>query len=132
MNSNVTLAMELGPTSWVPEKITSFMDEARKDLADCSPSAHLAASMMLLLPHPLGPAMQVTPLEMASDIFFAMDLKPLISTLDNFTPHGLAELDSRCKHPYGPHSLNRLKAGGKPLHSPNETCKKENDYTHRR
>jgi hypothetical protein len=108
------------------------MDEARKDLADCSPSAHLAASMMLLLPHPLGPAMQVTPLEMASDIFFAMDLKPLISTLDNFTPHGLAELDSRCKHPYGPHSLNRLKTGGNPLHSPHETCKKENDYTHRR
>jgi hypothetical protein len=48
--------------------------------------------------------MQVTPPEMASDIFFAMDLNPLISTLDNFTPQGLAELDSHCKHPYGPRS----------------------------
>jgi hypothetical protein len=53
----------------------------------------------------LGPAMQVTPPEMASDIFFAMDLNPLISILDNFTPQGLAELDSRCKHPYELHSL---------------------------
>jgi hypothetical protein len=44
--------------------------------------------------------MQVTPPATARAVFFAMDLNPLISTLDNFTPHALAELDVRCKYPY--------------------------------
>jgi len=69
----------------VPEKMTSLMDAALSERFDCSPSAHRTASMILLFPHPLGPAMQVTPSAMGSDVFLAMDLKPLISTLFNFT-----------------------------------------------
>jgi hypothetical protein len=57
---------------------------------------------MLLLPHPFGPAIPVTPSDTDSTVFFAMDLNPLISTLDNFTPQGLAELDGHRKHPYIP------------------------------
>ena len=34
----------------------------RSDLADCSPSTHLIASVILLLPLPLGPTIAVTPL----------------------------------------------------------------------
>ncbi|OQC27873.1 MAG: hypothetical protein BWX71_01141 [Deltaproteobacteria bacterium ADurb.Bin072] len=101
-NSRETLASEPGPASWVPENITSFMADALRDLADCSPRAHLTASMMLLLPHPLGPAMQVTPLDTARVVFFAIDLKPLISILDNFTPQALAELDGHRKRPDDP------------------------------
>jgi hypothetical protein len=77
--------MDPGDVSWVPEKITSLMDPALSDRFDCSPNAQRTASMILLLPHPLGPAIQVTPSATGNDVFFAMDLKPLISTLFNFT-----------------------------------------------
>ena len=78
----------------MPEKITSLMVPALSDRLDCSPRAQRTASMMLLLPHPLGPAMQVTPSAMGKDVFLAMDLKPLISILFNFTAFFVPELHS--------------------------------------
>ena len=80
------MAIPPGGVSWVPEKMTSLMAPALRDRADCSPMAHLMASTTLLLPHPLGPAIQVTAPGNESTVFLAMDLKPLISTLCNFTP----------------------------------------------
>ena len=53
--------MPSGLRSRVPAKITSSMRAPRRLLADCSPSTQLMASLMLLLPQPLGPTMAAMP-----------------------------------------------------------------------
>ena len=50
-----------GLRSRVPAKITSSIREPRRDLALCSPSTQLMASLRLDFPQPFGPTMAVTP-----------------------------------------------------------------------
>src|SRR5947207_15830498 len=59
--------------------MTSSMRSPRRLLALCSPITHVMASATLLLPHPLGPTIAVTPLSKASSERSENDLNPLIS-----------------------------------------------------
>ena len=56
-----TSATPTGLRAEEPAKMTSSMDWPRSCLADCSPSTHRTASVMLDLPEPLGPTTTVTP-----------------------------------------------------------------------
>ena len=56
-----TSAAPVGLRASLPPKMTSSIFSPRRLLALCSPSTHVIASATLLLPHPLGPTMAVTP-----------------------------------------------------------------------
>ena len=73
-----TSAWLAGLRNSLPANITSFMFEPRKDLALDSPITHLIASVILLLPLPLGPTMPVIPVSNSIFVFSAKDLKPSI------------------------------------------------------
>ena len=73
-----TSAWLAGLRNSLPANITSFMFEPRKDLALDSPMTHLIASVILLLPLPLGPTMPVIPVSNSIFVFSAKDLKPSI------------------------------------------------------
>ena len=60
----------------VPLKMTSSILPPRSVLALCSPSTHLTASEMLLLPLPLGPTTPVMPSSKVISTRSAKDLKP--------------------------------------------------------
>ena len=51
----------------------------------CSPITHLMLSMMLLLPHPLGPMIPVMPSSKLTTVLSAKLLNPLISNDFNLT-----------------------------------------------
>src|SRR5438309_2914478 len=59
-----------------PAKITSSGLRARTALADCSPSTHSTASLMLDLPEPFGPTMTTMPGWSSAEVRAAKDLKP--------------------------------------------------------
>ena len=63
----------------VPAKITSSILAPLSILGLCSPSTHLMASLILLLPLPLGPTTQVIPLSNSTVTGSAKDLNPCIS-----------------------------------------------------
>src|SRR5690554_3691692 len=65
----------------VPANITSSIFPPRRVLALCSPSTHLIASEILLLPLPFGPTTAVIPELNSRTIFSANDLKPCTSSL---------------------------------------------------
>src|SRR5437879_5833348 len=85
--------------------MTSSMRSPRRLLALCSPITHVIASATLLLPHPLGPTIAVTPLSKASSERSENDLNPLISIrsrrMDYTTAEreGLASCENRSRHP---------------------------------
>src|SRR5262249_26828201 len=79
LNRRRTSAAAVGLRASLPLKITSSILSPRRLLALCSPITHVMASRALLLPHPLGPTMAVTPLSKASSERSENDLKPLIS-----------------------------------------------------
>src|SRR5690606_14822822 len=60
-------------------KITSSMRSPRRLLALCSPSTHVSASTTLLLPHPFGPTIAVTPASKCNSARSGKLLKPAIS-----------------------------------------------------
>src|SRR5947207_1009090 len=79
--------------------MTSSILSPRRLLALCSPITHVIASATLLLPHPLGPTIAVTPLSKASSDRSENDLKPLISRRSRrmYTPSGNCGLpDADC------------------------------------
>src|SRR5436190_11239332 len=59
-----------------PLKMTSAISSPRRDLADCSPSAHFTASSTLDFPQPFGPTIAVTPSWKLKTVLSANDLKP--------------------------------------------------------
>lgn len=67
----------------VPAKMTSPIFSPRRLLALCSPSAQRIASVMLLLPLPLGPTMPVSPETNSMVVLSAKDLKPLMVSCFN-------------------------------------------------
>ena len=83
--TRVTSAIPFGFLVAVPAKITSCILLPRSCLELCSPSTHLRASLMLLLPLPLGPMIHVIP--SFSSIFTgsANDLNPCISIRLKYT-----------------------------------------------
>src|SRR5215471_21784577 len=77
----VTEASPSGFRSRVPAKITSSIRAPRSDLADCSPSTQLIASLRLDLPQPFGPTIAVIPEPWNRiSVRSQKDLKPWIST----------------------------------------------------
>src|SRR5438552_893643 len=79
LNRSRTSAAAVGLRASLPLKMTSSMRSPRRLLALCSPITHVIASATLLLPHPLGPTIAVTPLSKASSERSENDLNPLIS-----------------------------------------------------
>src|SRR5207247_7760810 len=79
VNRRRTSAAAVGFLASLPLKMTSSIRSPRRLLALCSPMTHVMASATLLLPHPLGPTIAVTPLSKASSDLSENDLKPLIS-----------------------------------------------------
>src|ERR1039458_2644108 len=78
--------MPSGLRSRVAAEITSSMRVPRRLLADCSPSTQQMASLMLDLPHPLGPTMAATPSPLnRSSVRSQNDLNPCISTRLSFS-----------------------------------------------
>src|ERR1022692_346969 len=78
---SVTSAMPVGLREAVPLKITSAMCAPRKDLADCSPSTQLMASLTFDFPHPLGPTTAAIPPPVKLiGVRSQNDLNPTIST----------------------------------------------------
>ena len=73
-----TSADPVGLRASLPLKITSSILSPRRLFALCSPSTHVMASATLLLPHPLGPTMAVTPSSKASSERSENDLNPAI------------------------------------------------------
>ena len=71
-----TSAVAPGLRASLPLKITSSMRSPRRLLALCSPSTHVMASATLLLPHPFGPTIAVTPWSKASSERSENDLNP--------------------------------------------------------
>ncbi len=71
-----TSADAVGLRASLPLKITSSIRSPRRLLALCSPITHVMASATLLLPHPLGPTIAVTPLSKASSERSENDLNP--------------------------------------------------------
>jgi len=72
-----TSAMPVGWRVSLPLKITSCMWDPRNALGLCSPSDQRMASSRLLLPHPLGPTMAVTPGSSRIAVRSAKDLNPV-------------------------------------------------------
>ena len=79
VSSSRTSAAPVGLRASLPLKITSSIRSPRRLFALCSPSTHVMASATLLLPHPFGPTMAVTPSSKASSDRSENDLKPAIS-----------------------------------------------------
>ncbi len=76
----VTCAKLVAFLSCAPEKMISSIFAPRRDFADCSPSTHLIASVILLFPEPFGPTIAVTPSSNSTVVLSANDLKPVAST----------------------------------------------------
>ena len=76
---SVTSARFTGRCPVLPEKMMSSIRLPRREVGLCSPSTHMTASAMLLLPDPLGPTIMTTPGSNSSEVFLTNDLKPLIS-----------------------------------------------------
>src|SRR4029078_9330498 len=74
-----TSAAAPGLRASLPLKMTSSILSPRRLLALCSPRTHVMASATLLLPHPLGPTIAVTPSSKASADRSENDLNPAIS-----------------------------------------------------
>src|SRR5713226_7607124 len=82
----VTSAMPVGLRFAVPLKITSAIFPPRNDLADCSPSTQLMASLRFDLPHPFGPTTAAMPPPLnRNSVLSQKDLKPWISTRFSFS-----------------------------------------------
>ena len=71
-----TSAIPLGFLVAVPANITSSIVPPRSDFGLCSPSTQRSASLMLLLPLPLGPTMHVIPSFKSMVTGSANDLNP--------------------------------------------------------
>src|SRR5687767_2253720 len=74
-----TSAAPVGLRASEPLKMTSSIFSPRRLFALCSPITHVSASATLLLPHPLGPTIAVTPRSKESSERSENDLKPAIS-----------------------------------------------------
>src|SRR5436190_2675221 len=79
LNRSRTSAVAVGLRASLPLNRTSSIRSPRRLFALCSPMTQVIASATLLLPHPLGPTMAVTPLSKASSDLSEKDLNPLIS-----------------------------------------------------
>src|SRR5262245_54153821 len=79
LNRRRTSAAAVGLRASLPLKMTSSIFSPRRLLALCSPITQVMASATLLLPHPFGPTIAVTPLSKASSDRSEKDLNPLIS-----------------------------------------------------
>src|SRR5580658_1224758 len=87
---SVTSAMPVGLRSRVPLKMTSAIRSPRNDLADCSPSTQLMASLTLDLPHPFGPTIAATPPPGKFMLVRSQnDLNPTMSTRLSFSKGGI-------------------------------------------
>ncbi len=75
-----TSAAPVGLRASLPLKMTSSMRSPRRLLALCSPSTQVMASATLLLPHPFGPTIAVTPRSNERCMRSEKDLKPEISS----------------------------------------------------
>ena len=82
-NINYILAWLTSDLEEEPEKITSSIVSPLRFLADDSPITHLIASMMLDLPHPLGPTIPVRLLGKFNEVESTNVLKPDNLILDN-------------------------------------------------
>src|SRR5690606_2496653 len=71
-----TVACDTGLRAAEPEKITSVSESPRRRLAELSPITQRTASMMLDLPHPLGPTMPVMLVGRCSVVGSTNDLNP--------------------------------------------------------
>ncbi len=78
-----TSAAPVGLRASLPLKMTSSIRSPRRLLALCSPSTQVMASATLLLPHPFGPTMAVTPRSKDKCDRSEKDLKPAISSCCN-------------------------------------------------
>jgi hypothetical protein len=68
----------------VPLKITFSIASDLKTDVFCSPKAHLIASTIFVFPQPFGPTIAVNPSENLNGVFWAKDLKPVMSTEDKY------------------------------------------------
>src|SRR5205085_10540509 len=93
LNRSRTSADAVGLRASLPLKRTSSIRSPRRLLALCSPITQVIASATLLLPHPFGPTMAVTPLSKASSDRSEKDLKPLISRRSRRMAHPLRIAD---------------------------------------
>src|SRR5690606_24934402 len=83
--SRLTSASPNAARSAVPEKMTSSIFVERSARARCSPSTQRMASMMLDLPHPLGPTTEVIPSRgKMTSTRLAKDLNPLMRSLERY------------------------------------------------
>ena len=82
-NTSVTSAALIGLRFSVPEKIISSAFCPRKLRTLDSPKTHFIASVILLLPLPLGPITAVIPGENFTIVLSANDLKPFNSNRSN-------------------------------------------------
>src|SRR3989475_10650570 len=99
LNRRRTSAAAVGLRASLPLKMTSSMRSPRRLLALCSPITHVMASATLLLPHPFGPTIAVTPLSKASSERSENDLKPLISRRSKRMGTHHAYTLGRAQHP---------------------------------
>src|SRR5690606_6953450 len=77
-----TSAIPIGLRLAVPLKITFSILSLRSAPLRCSPRHQRIASTIFVLPQPLGPTIDVTPLLKVTFVFCAKDLNPNISSLD--------------------------------------------------
>src|SRR5262245_18262724 len=110
LNRRRTSAAAVGLRASLPLKITSSILSPRRLLALCSPITHVIASAKLLLPHPLGPTIAVTPLSNASSERSENDLKPLISRRSRRMAHNHSGHRNRCQETLG---MSGLAADGR-------------------
>src|SRR5438552_4619439 len=82
------------------------MRSPRRLLALCSPITQVMASATLLLPHPFGPTMAVTPLSKASSDLSENDLNPLISRRSRRMTQPNADCGLRIADCHQIHKLN--------------------------
>src|SRR5690606_3722887 len=71
-----TVACDTGLREVEPEKMTSVSESPRRRLAELSPITQRTASMMLDLPHPLGPTTPVMLVGRCRTVGSTKDLKP--------------------------------------------------------
>ena len=69
----------------LPAKMTSCMDVPRMLVGLCSPSTHMTASAILLLPLPFGPITTATPGSKTSSVCRENDLKPFMRSERRYT-----------------------------------------------
>src|SRR5262249_14549233 len=117
-----TSADAVGLRASLPLKSTSSIRSPRRLFALCSPITQVMASATLLLPHPFGPTIAVTPRSNASSDRSENDLNPLISRRSRRmdTPRRQArrtcgENRSHCRqHIVQPQRLHTSSAAGGP------------------